>query len=206
MTRPDRTELAIKLAHGAFALAAQTPWQHVTLSDLCDTSEATLMDCAMVSLTKVDITAQLDAMLDQAMLAASSKIDRTTSVRDRLFDVLMGRFDAMEDNRNAWASVLQAETRDFTANVARRARRARSGAWALEACGVNASDVRGAARAIGLARILRLTETVWIEDSPELAKTMARLDQLLRAGEEWVERLETARGFFSPKPANEPTL
>jgi hypothetical protein len=206
MTSQTKTDLLKTLADGAVTLAAGQPWDQITLSDLCAQCGLTLVDCARATVTKAHVAAYLDAAIDQAMLASQSKVDRSQSVRDRLFDVLMSRFDALEDNRNAWMSILSADNRDMMSSLARRARRARSAAWALEASGVNAGDMRGAGRVVGLARILRLVETVWLSDSSELAKTMARLDQELRKGEEWVERINAASDFFKPKPAVEPTL
>jgi hypothetical protein len=204
MNRTDQTELLSKLAEQALGLAAETPWNQVSLSELCAATDMTLADCAKASITKAHVTAHLDSLIDLAMLAANSKVDTTQSVRDRLFDVLMGRFDAMEDQRQAWASILKAEQSDLLASIARRVRRAAAAAWALEAAGVSSGDLRGASRAVAIARILRLVESIWLEDGPELAKTMARLDQELRTGEEWVLRVEGLRGYFGPKPANAP--
>jgi hypothetical protein len=192
MTKPADTEILSKLAQAALSLAGETPWAKVTLSDLCAHADVLLADCAQARITKAHVAARLDGDLDQAMLRATSKVDRTQEVRDRLFDALMARFDAMEENRAAWVSILDGEAGDGLARIARRARRVRSGAWALEASGVTASDMAGAGRVMGLARILRLAEAAWREDGPDLAKTMARLDQELRKGEAWAMR---AQGF-----------
>jgi hypothetical protein len=196
MTTSASTPLLTKLTNSALAMACELAWDQVTLSDLCTASDLTLGECAGASITKADVTAHLDSLVDQAMLACQSKVDRSQGIRDRVFDVLMGRFDAMEENRTAWTSILLAETGDFAANLARRARRIRTGAWALEASGVNTSDLRGASHAIGLARIIRLVEAAWVDDGADLTKTMARLDQELRKGEEWIERMASARSFL----------
>jgi hypothetical protein len=206
MNRADKSDLTAKLAEQALILAAVTPWNRVSLSDICRASEVALAECARVHVTKSHVVARLDGLIDQGMLSATGKIDTTQSVRDRLFDVLMGRFDVMEDQREAWTSILNADKNDTLASLARRTRRAVSGAWALEAAGINSGDFGGAGKAVALARILRLVEDVWLEDGPELAKTMARLDQELRTGEEWVERIAGLRGFFRAKPATEPQL
>jgi ubiquinone biosynthesis protein COQ9 len=189
-------EVLTNFADAALILAAQTPWDQVTLSDICAHAEVSLADCALASITKMHIEAQLDAAIDQSMLATQTKVDRTQIVRDRLFDVLMSRFDAMEDHRAAWSSILLAERFDMVASLARSARRARAGGWALEASGVSCANLGGAGRSIGLARVLRLTQNVWLDDGPDLAKTMARLDQELRNGEEWIERANAVTRFF----------
>lgn len=177
-------------------MASELAWDQVTLSDLCAASDVSLGQCAIEAISKADVTAHLDSLVDQAMLASQSTIDRSQGIRDRVFEVLMGRFDAMEDNRPAWTSVLRAEVGDLSATLARRARRVRTAAWALEASGVNTSDLRGASHAIGLARIIRLVEAAWLGDEADLAKTMARLDQELRKGETWLQRLASVGSFL----------
>jgi ubiquinone biosynthesis protein COQ9 len=197
MTNPDVSETLTKLAQSALDMAAEAPWQDLTLADIGSACDVTLANCARLGITKADIAGQIDHDLDQTMLASQPTIDKTQGVRDRLFDVLMGRFDGMEENRASWVSILAGEKFDVLSQFARRARRARTGAWALEASGVTASDMRGAGRAIGIARILRLVEKAWVDDGPDLAKTMARLDQELRKGEEWVERLQGVENKLS---------
>ena len=206
MIPPETPDLLAKLSASALSLAAQTPWERVTLSDICADCDVPLVDCAKASVTKAHITARLDSVIDQSMLAAHSKVDRSQPVRDRLFDVVMGRFDAMEENRAAWASIFTAEKRDVMASLARRARRVVSAAWALEASGISTGNVRGAGRSVGLARIMRLAESAWLEDGPDLAKTMACLDQELRAAEAWVERIQSVGNLFGAKSVVEPTL
>jgi hypothetical protein len=197
MTQASPSQTLTKLAQAARDCAATKAWDQISLRELCEHASVTLADCAAENITKAHIAAHLDQDLDQNMLAAAREFDRTASVRDRLFDVMMARFDAMEDNRAAWYSILSGETSDPLARLARQGRRARAAAWALEAAGVTASDLRGAGRTIGLARILRLVESVWRDDGPDLAKTMARLDQELRQGEELLARTSDLRAFFS---------
>jgi hypothetical protein len=205
MNQPDTENLLQKLAEAALTIAAENPWQGVTLSDLCAASETSLSACAQASVTKADVTAQLDLMVERTMLAAQTHVDRTMTVKDRLFDVLMSRYDGIEDNRGAWVSILQGEAGDGLAALARSARRARCAAWALEASGVSASDLGGAGRAIGLTRILRKIDAVWVNDGPDLAKTMAQLDQALRTGEAWIGRVRSVARFLGFKQAAEPT-
>jgi hypothetical protein len=209
MTSETRTRLLDILAEHALSQTVEGPWSTVTLADLCAAGGVSLGDCVTHNISKAEVAAYLDKRLDLAMLSATPKVDHTQGVRDRLFDVLMGRFDALEENRASWTSILGGEKDDMASALARRARRARTGAWALEAAGVTSSDLRGATRAIAIARILRGCEKVWLLDGPDLAKTMARLDQDLRKAEEWVERAQAVGDFMrgrapAVKPEAEP--
>jgi hypothetical protein len=209
MTQADRRGTLNTLAPVALSQATLMPWSDISLLDLCTTSGVTLADCARLRITKEAVLDTLDTQLDLCMLDNAGAPDRTQSVRDRLFDALMARFDALENNRAAWQSILHFGERDPIQELSRRARRARTGAWALEASGITASSVGGAGRAIGIARILRHCETVWLQDGPDLAKTMARLDQELRKGEDIAARVNEACRFmasFSGKRAAKPSF
>jgi ubiquinone biosynthesis protein COQ9 len=196
MTVDPNTTLLDALAQSAKEQAALKDWAQVTLADVCAGCDATLADCARAKISKADIAAHIDLGLDTQMLACADDLDPTQSVRDRLFDVVMARFDAMEAQRAMWASILEGDASDPFARLARRARRLSTAAWALEAAGVAASSLSGGARAIGVARIVRTCEAVWLKDGPDLAKTMAHLDQELRKGETWVERGATLSAFL----------
>jgi ubiquinone biosynthesis protein COQ9 len=192
MMASETTAFISDLANAARKLAATRPWQDISLRDLCVSADVTLAACAQEGVTKAHIAAKLDSELDQALLANAHDIDQSQSVRDRLFDVVMGRYDAMEEHRAGWQSILNGELGDPLARVARQARRTHTASWALEACGITASDMRGAGQSIGLARIIRQCDKQWCEDGPDLAKTMAFLDQELRKSEAWVERANKA--------------
>jgi hypothetical protein len=199
------------LVDAAMELASTKDWDSLTLLDLCRGSEVSLSQCASIRVTKAHVSSGLDARLDQAMLLANQKIEEGQSIRDRLFDVVMGRFDAMEESRLAWESILQGDRQDLASNLARRARRARTAAWALEATGISSSSVEGAAKALALARLLRACDGAWLGDGPDLAKTMAKLDQGLRDAEMWRERATSFLSLVSgalpkAKSAAEPTL
>ena len=124
------------------------------------------------------------------MLEAAADIDADAPSRDRLFDVVMVRFDAMQDRRASWASILEADAHEPTAALARAARRIRTSAWALEAVGISTASLQATARIMGLARRLRKVEALWLTDDADLSKTMAGLDQTLRESEQWLARGE----------------
>lgn len=210
MMTETSAQLLDKLCTQALMMASAAAWSEISLAELCAGSGVSLSQCAQARLTKAHVADSLDRQLDLAMLEANPNVDHSQGIKDRLFDVLMARFDAMEEQRAAWSSIMTGEACDVLARLARRARRVRTGAWALEAAGVSATTIDGAACAVAVARILRTCDTVWLKDGPDVAKTMARLDQGLRSGEEWLSRAHTLRSFVQgntgkAKPEVEPT-
>lgn len=199
MTHADfsqHTPLLEALSEAALTLCAEQAWHEISLSSLCQKSGVTLSACAQAGITLFMVASHLDHKLDQAMLEAATDLEADAPSRDRLFDVVMARFDAMQDNRAAWVSILTSDTQEPAAALARATRRLRTSAWALEAVGVSTTSLKAAARVMGLARRLRQVEGFWLKDDADLSKTMAGLDQSLRESEQWLARGEKLAEFF----------
>jgi len=184
------------LGEAALALCAEKSWVDVGLLSLCQEAGQSLSACAEAGITRFSVAEYLDQKLDCAMLEAVADIEAEAPNRDRLFDVIMARFDAMQDQRAAWVSILEADAQEPAASFARAARRLRTAAWALEAIGISTDSLKATARVMGLARRLRKIEALWLKDDADLSKTMAGLDQTLRESEDWLERGEKLSEFF----------
>jgi hypothetical protein len=184
------------LGEAALALCAEKSWVDVGLLSLCQEAGQSLSACAEAGITRLSVAEYLDQKLDRAMLEAVADIEAEAPSRDRLFDVIMARFDAMQDQRAAWVSILEADAQEPAASFARAARRLRTAAWALEAIGISTDSLKATARVIGLARRLRKIEALWLKDDADLSKTMAGLDQTLRESEDWLDRGEKLSEFF----------
>ena len=70
----------------------------------------------------------------------------TGTERDKTFDVLMGRFDRLNQDRDAVKSILKASCTDPKQLVIGMPNVARSMAWMLEACEIETQGWRGALR------------------------------------------------------------
>lgn len=184
------------LGEAALALCAEKSWVDVGLLSLCQEAGQSLSACAEAGITRFSVAEYLDQKLDRAMLEAVADIEAEAPSRDRLFDVIMARFDAMQDQRAAWVSILEADAQEPAASFARAARRLRTAAWALEAIGISTDSLKATARVMGLARRLRKIEALWLKDDADLSKTMAGLDQTLRESEDWLDRGEKLSEFL----------
>jgi ubiquinone biosynthesis protein COQ9 len=120
------------------------------------------------------------------------------SPRERVFDILMRRFDAMEPfkpglRRLGCEALLDPATLlAACGNIDRMAR------WVLEASGAQLSGpAAGAARHV-LALVYGRVFNVWLRDqSPDLARTMAELDKRLQQAQQlggMARRLRRNRG------------
>lgn len=140
---------------------------------------------------KVGIVALLLRRVDGEVLSEDAGFGPEESVRDRLFDLLMRRFDALSPYRVGLRACAEAFRRD-PALALRLAPAACGGlGWYLEAAGTSADGPLGTLRIKGLSAVWLRCLSEWFDDEgPDLPKTMAALDKALAQAERaagWVE-------------------
>jgi len=129
--------------------------------------------------------------IDSAVLAGGEADMSEESPRERLFDVLMRRLEAMAPYKEAVRSILRSARRDPPLGLALNCMAVRSQHWMLEAAGISTSGPRGAVRAQGAALMFARVLAVWVDDEDEgLDRTMAALDKGLARAERWVGFLD----------------
>ena len=142
--------------------------------------------------SKTAIINGLMRRIDQVVLEGGDPEMAGEPARDRLFDVLMRRFDALKPYRLALKSIMRAYRRDPFAAAAFNMRARRSMKWMLEAAGIEATGRMGNIRAQGLVFVMARTMPVFLRDKDTgLARTMAALDRALRDGEQVMRTMGT---------------
>ncbi|MGB0718880.1 MAG: TetR family transcriptional regulator [Bdellovibrionales bacterium] len=182
--KADKIVTKEEIVRHAMDLAAQLGWGHVTLTDIALAAGLSLAELRAEVADKFDILAQLGRLLDQAALDGAGQGDIDASPRDRLFDVLMERFEALNDYRDGIVSVLQSFRCDPKQAVISCPHVCRSMAWMLEAAGEDTNGIKGAVKVAGLTGVYLKVLRVWAaDDSSDLGKTMAALDKELARAE-----------------------
>lgn len=108
--------------------------------------------------------------------------------RERLFDVLMRRIEAMTPYKEAVRSMMRSARRNAGLALAMNAMAVRSQAWMLEAAGIGASGPRGALRAQGGALMFARVVKAWLDaedDEDAMDRAMAALNRGLASAERW---------------------
>jgi len=124
--------------------------------------------------------------IDRAVLAGGDADMTEEPPRERLFDVLMRRLEALAPYKEAVRSVMRSARRNPGLALALNAMAVRSQSWMLEAAGIGAHGARGALRAQGAALMFARVLSVWVDDEEEgLDRTMAALDRGLASAERW---------------------
>lgn len=173
----------------ALSLAAQQGWAYTLVSDIAAEAELSLAALYDEIAEKGDVLILLGRRIDKQTLEAVGAPDPSVSERDRLFDILMERYDVLNQNRAAIISILESFKSDPKELVISFPHLGRSMSWMLHAAGLETSGVRGALRVAGLTGLYLKTLRIWQEDdSADMAKVMAALDKDLGRIEGWAAR------------------
>ena len=137
--------------------------------------------------SRAAILSGLMARTDAGVLTETPAAEADESPRDRLFDVLMRRFDALKAQRAALKVIARELGSDPPTALCSAPAFLRSMTWMLEAAGLSSAGIRGRFRVRVLAVLYLCVLRVFVGDNSEdLAKTMAALDRRLRQAEPWL--------------------
>ena len=193
-----KADIPRHLIDTALGLAAERGWRDLSLAEIAEAAKVPLGDAYRVYPSKQAILDAFSRGIDVEVLADETmeqdwESDQS-SARDRLFDVLMRRFDALQPYKAGLGNLLYDEARDPPAALSGLQRLLRSMAAMLETARISSSGMNGLIRTKGLAAIYLATLRVWLkDDSPDMAKTMASLDGYLRRVEGVAGRLAGRR-------------
>jgi len=177
----------------ALALAAETPWDKVTLSEVAARAGGTLVGLKAHFSSKAEILAAFTDLVNDEVLLRASIREEGQGRRDALFEVVMSRFDVLAPWKNALRSIARSRTRDPSLV----ARGLTANRWMLEAAGIGSGGLDGMARVAGLASVYASVFRIWLDDDdPGLARTMAALDRRLRRGEVALRRADDVMTGF----------
>lgn len=189
-----------KIIAAAMRLAGTRGWSGLALADIAAEAKIDLAELARLFSSKAAILAAWARRIDTEVLEAASAEDLTgESARDRLFHVLMLRFDAIAPYKAALGRIAHDLGRDPLAALALARPALQSFGWMLEAAGLDSSGMAGAVRVRGLALIWAAVFRVWLDDGEDQARTMAELDRRLRQGEDILVNLGRFRARRAQK-------
>ncbi len=186
MSKKDAKNIKEQAVTAALDLAAERSWDGISLADIAARAEIPLAELFDHIEDRFDILAAYGRMIDRRVLEAASGPDSGLSIRDRLFDLLMERFDVLNENRAGVTSIIKSFCYDPKQAVISLPHLGRSMSWMLEAAGADTGGVKGAIKVAGLSGLYIKTLRVWKNDeSPDMGKTMAALDKYLGRAERW---------------------
>lgn len=193
-----------RIVDAALELAATEGWRDLGMVRIAEAAGVSLAELEAEFPFRGCILLAFTRRIDEQVLAAGPA-DASDGTRDRLFELLMRRFDALTPHKAAVAAILR-DIIDPAVGLIGLPALARSMAWTFEAAGVPVSGLSGLLKIKGLALIYANAVRVWLrDDTADLARTMAALDKGLRRAESLVG-LATCRwpGRRAPEPPESP--
>lgn len=169
----------------ALTLAAEKGWRDLALADIAEAAGLSMAALYAQYPSKTAILAAYSRAIDAAVLADMDGDQAGgESAKDRLFDLLMRRFDKLDAHKAGLLRIAEDTGRDPLSLVCSLANLDRSMAAMLEAAGLSTSGLRGVLRIKGLSAVYLAGLRAWFRDeSADKAKTMAALDKALGRAE-----------------------
>jgi AcrR family transcriptional regulator len=192
-----------RVLDAALAIAARDGWRAAALARVAAEAEVGLPALYALFPSKPALLVGLLRRVDRTVLAGATPAPSDGSPRDRLFDVVMRRFDALQAHRAGLAAIVTAGV-DPLGGLALIGPFRRSMAWMLEAAGIASDGWAGRLRVAGLAVVYARAFRVWLgDDSADLGKTMAALDGGLAQAERWVSAVPGVGAGRPESPARD---
>jgi ubiquinone biosynthesis protein COQ9 len=193
------TEFDTALVTAAFRLAGERGWRKVNVAAAAREAGISLVEARERFPSREAILLRFGRLADQAALLDAPA---EGSVRDKLFDLLMRRFDVMQTHRAGVRAVLRfAPCHPKTAMLLACATK-RSMRWMLQAAGVTATGPRGEVQVRGLMAVWLWAVRAWDRDeSDDLSGTMAAVDTSMQRADQiasWLHRQPSEGPAASP--------
>jgi AcrR family transcriptional regulator len=195
----EAQDIRSKIVDAMMKLAAERRFEDIAIRDIAAEAGVSLADFRDAFPSKGAVLGAFSRRIDRQVLTVPLGDLSSSSARDRLFDVLMRRLDAMAPYREALREIFAWLRRDPAGLIEMNRLTVNSMRFMLEAAEVSSENPGGALKVQGLALSWSRVFAIWLDDTPpDFAKTMAALDRELMRGERLVEGLNRLDSFASP--------
>ena len=172
----------------ALGMIAASGWRSFSLVELARELNVPLGEVYRQFPSRVAVLDRLGRRLDQRMLELAAADLDDMSVRERLFELIMRRFDAMKPYRDVLVRLARESRGDLAVAGVSLGNMTRGGAKIIDAAGIRRPGLLLAHNGVSLL-YLRLVR-IWLQDDdPEQARLLAELDKGLARLEEGARRL-----------------
>lgn len=188
-----------RIIDALMALAAERAFEEITISDICQHAGVTLSQFRDLFPSKGAVLGALSRKFDKIVLEGTGNDLAGEPAKERLFDVLMRRLDAMTPYKVGLEGIMRWARREPLAAAPLNRLSLNSMRFMLEAAGLDAEGGLGALKLQGLVLAWARILDVWFQDDePDLSRTMAALDRELDRGERAVARLDDFDRLTAP--------
>jgi len=193
------TDTRGKIVDALMELAAERRFEDISVRDICKAAGVSLADFRDAFPSKGAVLAGFSRRIDRAVLGDHGEELADETPRERLFDILMRRLEAMAPYREGVREAAAWLRREPAAALAMNQVVMSSMRFMLEAAGIEAEGPTGVIKLQGLALAWARMIHVWLDDDePALSKTMAELDRVLTRGERAAAGVDRLSALATP--------
>jgi AcrR family transcriptional regulator len=173
------------------ALLAEKRFEEIGFAEIAGRAGVTLAELRDKYSSKLAILGAHLRAVDRAVLEGIDTDMAEEPPRERLFDVLMRRLDALSPHKAAVRSLQRSAMCNPGLAFAINGLAVRSMQWMLTAADISAAGSRGMIRAQGLTMLYASVLRTWAEDDDSgQARTLAAMDRALASGQRWAGFLD----------------
>jgi AcrR family transcriptional regulator len=196
---PPRGDVRGRIVDALAQLSAERRFEDISIRDIAARANVSLAEFRDAFPSKGAVVGGLNRLIDRAALDAPPDQDPAASPRDRLFEALMRRLDAMAPYKAALREIVAWLKRDPVATAQINRQFVNSMRFILELAGIDSEGAAGALKLQGLVFAWARVVDVWLDDEEEgLSRTMAALDRELTRGEGWVRNVDALERLAGP--------
>ena len=185
----------------AFDLIAEHGWRRFSPAALARASRLPLSEVYRELPDRRALLTALGRRLDLAMLAAGADELADLSPRERVFELVMRRLDAMAPFKRGLASLGREAPGDLMTAAQGLSNLCRATSWLVEVADAPLPPAAHGAARLAMAAIYVRVFNIWLkDDTADLARTLAELDRRLQQAES-VARFLCGRRAPGPAPA-----
>jgi hypothetical protein len=184
------------LLNAFWRVVAQRGWHGTTFAHVAEESGESLSELRGRYASPVAVLRAHSRAVDQAVLEGTVPGQASFgTARDRVFDLLMRRFDALAPHRAGVLRLYRDLMRDPFGALLLSPILMASMAWTLEGAGIGTAGIAGMLRVQGLVGVWLTAARAWADDeSVDLGPTMAALDRALDRAEKVARTLRLDEG------------
>jgi ubiquinone biosynthesis protein COQ9 len=192
--RTGAADAASALRRALLELVETQGWIDLSFAEIAEKAGVPIAEAHRIYPSKTAVLLGLTRAIDERILNSLATDPLEGTPKDRLFDIVMRRFDVLKTDREAYRRLMRQLPATPSAFAAVVYQLRRSLSLTLETAGISASGLKGALRLKGLLAIYLAGLRAFASDeSDDLSKTMAEIDKRLGQAEKISEMVQRRR-------------
>lgn len=193
------TDPRTRVVDALMALAAEMRWSDITLDDIATRAELSLADLRDLFPSKGAMLGGFIRRIDRIVLEGRATDLADEPARERVLDLMIRRFDALQPYRAALKSIHRGFQGDLAGLAALNQQALNSWRYLLASAGIETEGPLGLMKLQGAILVFVRVFPIFLDDEGEgLPKTMAALDRELSRGEWVLKRAEGVNRLLAP--------